>query len=193
MITAIDQNTALVLIDLQKGITGMGRTTAPHPVGTVLENAVRLVDAFHAAGQPVVIVNVIPAAGAAKLRAEKSFGAMTPPPGFADIATELQTRTRPGDIFVTKRTWGAFFETPLHAELQKRGVTQIVLGGISTSIGVESTARGASERGYNIAFATDAMTDTDAAAHGHSLQNIFPRIGELGTTAEVIAMLATRQ
>ena len=191
MITAIDQNTALVLIDLQKGISNMGRITAPHSVGAVLENAARLVDAFHAANRPVVIVNVIPAAGAAKLRAEKSFGAMTPPPDFADISPEIQTKTRPGDIFVTKRTWGAFHDTPLHAELQKRGVTQIVLGGISTSIGVDTTARGAFERGYNIAFATDAMTDTDAAAHAHSLQNIFPRIGELGSSDEIIDRLAS--
>jgi len=190
MITAIDQNTALVLIDLQKGISNMGRITAPHSVGTVLQNAARLVDAFHAASQPVVIVNVVPLAGAAKLRAEKSFGAMTPPPGFADIATEIQTKTRPGDIFVTKHTWGAFHDTPLHAELQKRNVTQIVLGGISTSIGVEGTARGAFERGYNIAFATDAMTDSDAAAHKHSVQAIFPRIGELGSTADILAKLA---
>jgi len=192
MITALDKTTALVLIDLQKGISSMGRVTAPHTVATVLQNAARLVDAFHAASQPVVIVNVIPLANGPKLRAEKSFGTMTPPPGFADIASEIQTKTRPGDIFVTKHTWGAFHETPLHAELQKRNVTQIVLGGISTSIGVEGTARGAFERGYNIAFATDAMTDTDAAAHNHSLQAIFPRIGELGDTAEIIANIEAR-
>jgi len=190
MITAIDQNTALVLIDLQKGIANTGRVTAPHSVKTVLENGARLVEAFHAANLPVVIVNVVPVAGAARLRVEKALGVMSPPPGFADIADEIQGRTRAGDIFVTKHTWGAFFDTPLHAELQKRGVTQIVLGGIATSIGVEGTARGANERGYNIAFAIDAMADSLAVAHEHSVRNIFPRIGEIGSTDEIIGKIA---
>ncbi|MFT3822685.1 MAG: isochorismatase family protein [Chitinophagaceae bacterium] len=188
MITAIDPKTALVLIDLQKNIA-QGNTV--HPVADVLEKAARLMAAFRKAGLPVVIVNVDPAGAAwmkARNDAQKSQPAPPPPiAGATDIVPEI--KTQPEDIFITKRTWNAFFETALHEQLQQRGVTQIVLGGISTSIGVEGTARSASELGYNIAFATDAMTDRVEEAHNNSVKNIFPRLGERGTVDEVIAKL----
>ena len=107
--------------------------------------------------------------------------------GFFDIVDPIKPDS--DDIQITKETWNAFYNTPLHEELQKRSITGIVLAGISTSIGVEGTARSANERGYNITFATDAMTDTVAAAHNNSLTYIFPRIGELATTDAIIAQL----
>ena len=85
---------------------------------------------------------------------------------------------------------GAFFGTSLDAILRKAGVTQIVLAGISTSIGVESTARAAHELGYNVALVTDAMTDRSAEAHRHTVETIFPRLGETDTTERVLKMLA---
>jgi nicotinamidase-related amidase len=84
------------------------------------------------------------------------------------------------------REWGAFYGTDLELQLRRRRITNIVLGGISTSIGVESTARDAWERSYNLTFASDAMTDTNADAHDRSLRLIFPRIGEIGTVAEIL-------
>lgn len=107
--------------------------------------------------------------------------------GFFDIVDVIQPE--PGDIMITKETWNAFFNTPLHEALQQKNVTGIVLAGISTSIGVEGTARSANEYGYNITFAIDAMTDTIAEAHDVSLTYIFPRIGELATTDKIIQKL----
>lgn len=184
MITALDKNTALVLIDLQKGITG--RQTA-HPMEGVIGNAAKLVDAFHEAGLPVVIVNVRPKQSGEKRTDVKMPSMGTLPDEFFEIVPELKTNQ--DDIFITKQTWGAFYETSLHDELQKRGVTGIVLGGVATSIGVEGTARGALERGYNLTFAQDAMTDMVMDAHKHSLQIIFPRIGEVGDTADILRLL----
>jgi nicotinamidase-related amidase len=188
MVTAIDKNTALVLIDLQKGIVGYPLV---HPVAGVLQNAAKLVAAFREAELPVVIVNVNPA-GAAWTKARKDAKPNTPamPDDWLEITSEIITR--PDDIFITKHTWSAFFETPLQNELQKRGVTGIVIGGISTSIGVEGTARTASEYGYNIAFASDATTDMAASAYEHSITLIFPRMGEVGTTDEIIAKMEER-
>lgn len=185
MITELDKQTALVLIDLQKGILAGDKA---HPLEGVLENAAVLVDGFHQAGLPVVIVNVNPA-GAAWTRSRKDaqMPASKIPDDFAEIVAELPTR--PDDIFVTKHTWNAFFETELHEKLQKQHVTGMVLGGVSTSIGVEGTARAAAELGYNVSFATDAMTDRVLEAHNNSLQYIFPRIGESGTTAEILNKL----
>ncbi len=190
MITAIDKNTALVLIDLQKGIV---RMDVVHPIKDVLEKSALLVDAFHKANLPIVAVNVIPSPS--NLRNENPVAknvasAMAAMEGFSDIVEDI--KTLPTDIFVTKRTWNAFYNTKLHEELQKRNITGIVLGGVATSIGVEGTARAAHELGYNISFATDAMTDRSAEAHKHSTQLIFPRIGELGVSADIIEKLSSR-
>jgi nicotinamidase-related amidase len=100
---------------------------------------------------------------------------------------------QPRHLRVTKMTWGAFHETPLDASLRDLRVTQIVLAGIATSAGVESTARSAHEHGYNVVLATDAMTDRDPVAHSNSIERIFPRLGETATTSEILDMLeATR-
>jgi nicotinamidase-related amidase len=71
-------------------------------------------------------------------------------------------------------------------------VTQIVLAGISTSIGVESTARSAWENSYNLIFAEDAITDVDAASHAHAFTKIFPHLGEIATTEQIIDALEGR-
>jgi len=181
-LTALDPKTALVVIDLQKGIVGYPTV---HPVGNVIERSARLAAAFRKRGLPVVLVNV---SGRAPGRTEAAT-AFSPPPDWTELIPELQAA--PDDIRVTKQTWGAFQNTPLDAELKKRGVTQIVLTGISTSAGVESTARAEYEHGYHVVLVTDAMTDTNPETHQNSVERIFPRIGETATTDEVIAMLLT--
>ena len=109
------------------------------------------------------------------------------PPDWADLIPELNTQ--PGDYKVTKLTWGAFANTDLDALLKEIGVTQVVLAGVASSIGVETTAREAYALGFNVTIATDAITDRDAGAHENSLTRIFPRLGETGTTQEIIGLL----
>ena len=109
------------------------------------------------------------------------------PPGWSDLIPELNRQ--PQDHLVTKRTWGAFTHTDLEAYLRHNSVTQVVLAGIATSAGVESTARHAHELGFNVLLAVDAMTDRAIEAHLNSVQRIFPRLGETATTEEIIALL----
>ena len=180
-ITALDPNTALVVIDLQKGILSF---PTAHPHGPVIANAARLARAFRARSLPVVLVNV---AIAPQGRTDSGPISFSPPPDFLEILPELEPQ--PSDLRVTKRRWGAFSETPLDAELRARGVTHIVLAGIATSIGVESSARYAYEHGYNVTLAVDAMTDGHALAHDNSVQRIFPRLGETGSTDDIIQRL----
>lgn len=119
----------------------------------------------------------------------QAFPPMTSvPPGFSDYAEALHADPA-RDILVLKHQWGAFYGTDLDLQLRRRGVTNIVLCGIATSIGVESTARNAFERAYNLTFASDAMTDVSLEAHERALSIIFPRIGEVGSTEEIIAKL----
>ncbi|MFM0741376.1 isochorismatase family protein [Paraburkholderia xenovorans] len=180
-LTTLDAKTALVVIDLQQGIVAL---PTAHPTSDVVKRSVSLLDAFRSRGLPVVLVNVT---GGAPGRADQARPTGDFPAGFADLVPEL--KQQPSDHLVTKRTWGAFTNTDLDAYLRKQGVTQIVLAGVATSIGVESTARFAHELGFNVTFAVDAMTDLHADAHTNSVTRIFPRLGETGTTQDVLDLL----
>ena len=137
----------------------------------------RLADAFRRHDLPVVLINVD---GGAPGRAEQSRRVTEFPAGWTDLIPELNRQ--PSDHPVTKRTWGAFTNTGLDTHLKQSGVTQVVIAGVATSAGVESTARHAHELGFNVALAVDAMTDMNADAHHNSITRIFPRLGETGTT-----------
>jgi nicotinamidase-related amidase len=157
-ITTLDAKSALLVVDLQKGIVGMA---VAHPIADVVNNAAGLADAFRKHGLPVVLINVD---GLAPGRTEQARRVTEFPAGWTDLVPELNRQ--PGDHVVTKRTWGA-----------------------ATTAGVESTARHAHELGFNVVLAVDAMTDMNADAHHNSITRIFPRMGETGTTQEIIDLL----
>ncbi|SIR69336.1 isochorismatase family protein [Williamsia sterculiae] len=181
-ITTIDPTAALIVIDLQQGIAG-----APtiHPSHEVAARGGELAAAFRERDLPVVLVSV---SGVAPGRTDqgggttRTFGA-----DFADLLPEVNQQ--PGDHTLTKYRWGAFEGTDLLNTLHDLGVTQVVVVGISTSAGVESTARSAHGHGFHVTIATDAVTDTNASAHENSLTAIFPRMAETGTVAEIINAL----
>ena len=187
-VTTIDTKTALIVVDLQKGIVNL---PSIHPISGVIERSCALIDAFRQHGLPVVLVNV---AGGAPGRTEQPRRHRTLPnmlpEGFTDLLPELNKQ--PGDIVVTKQTWGAFPSTDLESQLKAKGVTQVVLAGVATGTGVEATARQAYEHGFNVTLAVDAMTDTRPESHAYSLSHVFPRLGETGTTQEIIDLLAKR-
>jgi nicotinamidase-related amidase len=182
-LTQLDTTSALILIDLQKGIVGSVRPA----VDEVVANAAALADAFRAHGRTVVLVNV--AGGASGRTDAQAAGGARPsmPDGFADLIPELGSA--PDDIRLTKHRWGAFTGSDLDEQLRARGVTQVVLGGVSTSVGVETTARSAYELGYHVVLATDAMLDRDPVCHEHSLTRVFPKLGETSTTDAIMAAL----
>jgi len=180
--------TALVLIDLQQGILPYAK--APYDGAAVLANAVPLAAAFHARRSPVVRVKVgFSADGGDVLKAivDAPNPPGAPPADWMDDPSDLPTR--PGDIAIVKRQWGAFHGTELDLQLRRRGIRTIVLAGIATAIGVESTARVAWELGYDIVFAEDATSGPDAAMHANSFGKVFPRLGRVRTTAQVLAAL----
>ncbi|MCX4548475.1 isochorismatase family protein [Streptomyces sp. NBC_01387] len=179
--TTLDAKTALILVDLQKGIVGL---PTAHPIDEVVAHAAELATAFRAHDLPVVLVRVT---GGAPGRNETPGGRGTPPADWAELVPELGRQD--SDIVVTKQTWGAFHGTDLDMQLRRRGVTQVVLGGVATAIGVESTARSAYEHGYHVTIATDAITDMDAEMHRNSVERVFPRLGESDTAAAIIELL----
>jgi nicotinamidase-related amidase len=177
----LDPKTALVVIDLQQGVVALA---AAHAIDTVVDNAALLAAAFRRHGLPVVLVNV---AGGAPGRVEQARPGGARAADWADLVPQLDRQQQ--DHLVTKRSWGAFTHTDLEAYLKGQGITQVVLAGVATSIGVESTARHAFELGFNVTLAVDAMTDMNPDAHANSITRIFPRLGETGTTPEIIALL----
>jgi nicotinamidase-related amidase len=182
-ITTLDPRTALVIIDLQKGVVDM---PLAHPVAGVVERSVELAREFRAHGLPVVLVNV---AGSPPGRTDASGAApRTLPQGWSDLIDELEVQD--GDVLVTKYARSAFTGTGLAERLRDAGVTQVVVTGIATAGGVESTARDAHEQGFHVTLPVDAMTDSHAERHRHSVEAAFPRIAETGTTADVLAILA---
>lgn len=180
-LTKLDDISALIVIDLQKGI--VGRPTV-HPAGEIVDRSAQLARAFRKRGLPVVLVNV---AGLPPGRTDAGPRNFSFLPDFADLVPELDPQ--PSDLLVTKHQPGAFLGTSLDGELRRRGVTQTFLAGVATSLGVESTGRSAYDLGYNVTFVIDAMTDRDADFHRHSVEKIFPRLGETAITDDVLKYL----
>ena len=181
-LTALDPLTALIVIDLQRGIVSGNFVD---PIGDIVDRTRALIDVFHAKDLPVVLVNV---AGRAPGRTEQgSRSNLTFSEGWSDLVPELDRQ--PNDIAVTKRSWGAFATTDLEDRLRARGVTQVVVTGVVTSGGVEATARQAYEQGFNVSLALDAMTDVRGEAHEYCIRNVFPRLGETGAAREIISLL----
>jgi nicotinamidase-related amidase len=178
--------TALVLIDLQRMI--VGRDLAPHNATDVVKRSKELADAVRTKGGTVVYVHVL-VSDIVRLPVD---AAMQMPPGPIPAgAMEIvpESGIQEGDIVITKRQWGAFYGTNLEQALDRRGVETIILGGIATNMGVESTARAAFDAGYALIFAEDATSTMSADWHEFSMKNLFPRMGRVRSTAEILEAL----
>ena len=179
-LTQLDPIAALVVIDMQKGIVGLPTV---HPIREIIERVAKLTQAFRDKQLPVILVNV---AGRPPGRTN-AVVKFSPPADWTELIPELKQHA--GDYTVTKMQIGAFYGTALERILRRAGVTQIVVAGVATSIGVETTARDAFDHGYHVGLVVDAMTDLDADNHRHSVEKVFPRIGETASTDEVLTML----
>lgn len=184
------KSTALVVIDLQKGIASMGRGLVPYDADTVIKNASKLAEAFRKNHMPVFLVHVAPTKNdrlnvIADDQGWSGSGQM--PSDFADIVPELGPKG--DDVVITKKQWGAFYGTDLELRLRRSGMNTIVLCGISTTHGVESTARFAYEMGFQQIFAEDAMTAMTKEMHESSVNNVFKRMGRVRKTSEIIESL----
>ncbi|MFI6173401.1 isochorismatase family protein [Nocardia sp. NPDC051052] len=188
-LSTLDARTALILIDLQKGTAAI--SGAPHSMPDIIARAAELADAFRAHRLPVILVRVSGAPDGSdfaqgRTDAPRRTGG-TRPEGWDVIVDELAGHAE--DLIVTKRNVGAFYGTDLELHLRRRGITQLVLAGVATSMGVESTVRAAHDHGYHVTLATDATTDMDEAVHRHSVDRVLPRFAETGSTAEILELL----
>ena len=178
--TTLDPVTALIVVDLQRGLMG---PTFIHPIADVVTRACAKPRRQRSGG----IVCRSPSSMSTAQRPAAPSGHAT----FKNFPTAGPTCSRnsavnPATSSITKRTWGAFASSDLEDQLRRRGVTQVVVSGVATGTGVESTARQAYEAGFNVTLAIDAMTDARPEAHDYSIANVFPRLGETGMTQAII-------
>ncbi len=186
------KRTAIIVIDLQKGI--VARNGAPHATADIVRNVQRLLRAARSIAVLPILVHVGGSEdGSDRLAppADQAMGGGELPPDWTELIPELE-RT-PRDVVILKRQWGAFFGTDLDLQLRRRRLDTIILCGIATEFGVESTARDAYERGYAQVFVSDAMTGLTAASHEDAVTRIFPRLGLVRTTDEVLRHLENRK
>jgi nicotinamidase-related amidase len=183
--------TALIVIDLQQGI--VARQAAPHPAVDVVSRCAQLAKAFREAGALVVLVHV----GFSdddndrlKPTADAAPPAIPRAADWSELVPELDRQPR--DIVILKRQWGAFYGTALDLQLRRRGIKTLVYGGIATNFGVESTARDAYERGFEQLFVEDAMSGLTEGAHTFAVTTIFPRMGRVRSTEDVLAAIKVR-
>jgi nicotinamidase-related amidase len=183
------RHTAVVVIDIQKGIAAL--PGSPHATSSVVANCARLLVAARRVGaQPILVHMGRSQDGADFLQPTVDQPILRPtalPPDWSDLLPELDCQS--GDIVILKRQWGAFYGTDLDLQLRRRGLKTLILCGIATEFGVESTARDAYERGYEQVFAEDAMTGLCVESHANSIAHIFPRMGRVRRTGEIVAAL----
>ncbi len=180
--------TALVVIDLQKGIAAM--PVKPYTAQQVISNSAKLVEAFRNNRMPVFIVHVQWSRETMlNVMSDETFSRPgNASPDWAEFVREIAPT--PSDVVITKKQWGAFYGTDLDLQLRRRGMDTIVLCGIATDYGVESTARFAYEYGYQQVFAEDAMASMSEEQHKAAVNFVFKRIGRVRKTSEIIKQLA---
>ncbi len=174
------KTTALVLIDLEHSIVSAVHSQAAE----VIKNANLLSSALRQAGGTVIYSHVLITEMLQQQVDTPAPKDGSPPANASDLVPEIDRQ--PGDVVVTKRQWGAFYGTDLEQHLRRRGIRTVVMGGIATNMGVESTARDAFDRGYDLVFAEDAMAAFSPAAQEFAVKNIFPLIGRVRATDQIV-------
>jgi nicotinamidase-related amidase len=190
-LTLDPRSCALVLIDLQKGILGV--PLAPYSAAQIVENGVALGRKLREAGGTVVLVNVAFANDSAD-RLKQEVDAPTPAPAggmpaeWSEFAPEVGSLR--ADVVITKRQWSAFYGTELDLQLRRREIKTIVLGGVATNFGVESTARDAWQHNYSVVIAEDACSSMGADLHQFAMEKVLRRVARVRSTAAILAGLA---
>jgi nicotinamidase-related amidase len=190
---AIDpRHTALLVMDYQAGI--LGRLSESEALLARAADAIAAVRrhggqvgyvrvAFEDADYAALPATSAMAAGVA--RAGRGLHADSPA-----TAVHEHVAPEPGDIVVRKTRVGAFSTTDLDRQLRDRGISTLILAGLSTSGVLLSTVRDAADRDNRILVLADVSADPDPAVHAFLTTRIFPRQARVITLAELDGVLS---
>ena len=181
-LSQLDANAALIVVDLQNGI--VSREAKPYTAAEVMEKARKLAGAFRAQSAPVVYVHVL-------MNDFLSLPVDEATQMPKDVQAEMSEIAEPagkqeGDLLIAKRHWGAFAGTNLERELRSRSVKTVVLAGIATNLGVESTLRQGTGLGFAFVTVEDACSTFSPEMQEFAFTKIFPRLSKVRTTQQVI-------
>lgn len=190
MLSLEPRKTALVIVDLQRGIVGMN--IAPHSAADIIANTVRIARPLKAAGGLVVAAHIAFAVDGADRLSQPVDSPMPTPPGgwpanWSEFAPEIAALS--AEVVITKRNWSAFHGTELDLQLRRRRIDTIILTGIATNFGVEGTGRDAYQHNYGVVFAEDGMAAVTTEHHKFAVEKVFPRLGLTRPTDEIVAAL----
>ena len=182
------RRTALLVMDYQAGI--LGRLGDAEPLLSCAADAIAVV---RGRGGQIGYVRVA--------FDDADYDAVPPHSRFASIGPEMHSDSaataihdavapEPGDITVRKTRVGAFSTTDLDQQLRDRGITTLILAGISTSGVVLSTVRDAADRDYQVLVLADACADPVPGVHEFLTEKIFPRQAHVITSAELKDVLS---
>ncbi len=109
-------------------------------------------------------------------------------PGSREREIPDAVKPREGDILLDKPTASIFIGTNFENLMRNRGITTLIFTGIATEMGVESSARDASCRGFYPVVTSDCVSSMDRDAHERSLKNLA-RVVIVRTSAEIMQSL----
>lgn len=185
------KTTALIIIDLQGGILAM--PLQPYSGEQIIANITKTATALKQAGGTVVAVTVAFADDLSDLPNQAVDQPMQVPAGglpaeFSALAPEVVALG--AQVHITKRNWSAFYGTELDLQLRRRGITTLILTGIATNYGVESTVRDAWQHHYQVLTLEDGCTSLSDEMHSFSITKVMPRISRITSTAQVLEVLS---
>jgi len=166
---------ALIVIDMQRGFDDLdfwGASTNPE----CETNVAALIEAWSAAGEPIVVVRHDSNGVGSPLHPENPGNALVDQVAAADAS-----------LFVSKNVNSAFYGDPdLHAWLSGQGIGELVICGIQTNMCVETTARMAGNLGYDVTVVLDATRTFDLEADVAGLGIVTLTAAELMATTALV-------
>ena len=183
------QHTALIVIDPQNWTLGM--PLAPWSRSDVTSHVAQLAEAIYKTGNVILTRADFSEGYADALKTPVDIALPLPQGGIPEAALAFDKTVEAAgcDVVITKRQWSAFHGTELDLQLRRRGVTTIVLAGVMSNFGVESTARDAWQHNYTVVVAEDACSSLSAEMQSFSMQKILPRVARVRSTAQIVAAL----
>ncbi|MGW0180409.1 isochorismatase family cysteine hydrolase [Nocardia sp. NPDC003345] len=180
-LTELPAASALVVVDMQSGTLPNARAV---PADLLLDRVALLLTGFRQAGHTVVhlVATGTPDGRTAYADSGRSWD---------EDRTEIPPEVAPtgNEPLLRRRAWSGFAGTDLEQRLRAGGVTTVVVAGLATTFGVESTARSAYDLGFDVIVAADAVSDPDPAGHERSITRVFPVLGRVAAAADIVALI----
>ncbi|WP_031068776.1 cysteine hydrolase family protein [Streptomyces sp. NRRL WC-3742] len=192
MSTLVPAHTALLVLDVQPAVLA---ALPSADADALLERVEAAIAEVRAAGGLVAHVRLgfTEADWAAIPAANRAFAPIGRHRALhhEDPSTAVHPRLAPrdGDLLVRKTRTGALSTTDLDHQLRERGITTLLVGGLSTGGAVLATVLDAADRDYRLHVLADAVADPDPEAHDVLLRRVLPTRAEVIATAELATLM----